>query len=261
MTDALGREAVAFVNRHAKEPFFLYLAFNAPHVPQQAPAKYLDRVKGIADEKRRTYAAMVSGMDDAVGRVLDALRKHGLEENTLVVFLTDNGGPTPVTTARNDPLRGTKGQVYEGGIRVPFVVRWPARLPRGTTYDEPVCSIDLFATACAAAGAAVPAGVKLDGVDIVPYLAGHVKGLPHQRLYWRTGGGKTYAVRQGRYKLAKQGATEELFDLAADVGETKDVSATKPAVLAELGAAYRTWDAELVPPKWENPRAARPRQP
>jgi arylsulfatase A-like enzyme len=261
MTDALGREAAAFVERHSGEPFFLYLAFNAPHVPLQTPSKYSDRVKAIADEKRRTYAAMVCGLDDAVGRVLDTLRKLKLEDNTLVFFLSDNGGPTAVTTASNAPLRGVKGQVYEGGIRVPFVVRWPAQLPAGATYDEPVCSIDLFATACAAGGVAVPAGVKLDGVDVVPYLAGRVKGQPHQRLFWRTGGGTGYAVRHWRYKLARQGEKDELFDLDADIGETKDLSAAKPEVLAGLRAAYAAWNAELVPPKWPNPRAGRARQP
>src|SRR5262249_11739748 len=158
----------------------------------------LDRVKGIADEKRRTYAAMVCGLDDAVGRLTAKLRELGLEENTLVVFLSDNGGQTQGSASRNDPLRGVKGQVCEGGIRVPFVVRWRAKLPRGTTYDEPVCSIDLFPTACAAGGVAVPAHLKLDGVDLLPYLAGRAKGQPHERLLWRAGGGKTYAVRQGR---------------------------------------------------------------
>ncbi|HEY1379362.1 MAG TPA: sulfatase, partial [Gemmataceae bacterium] len=257
LTDALGREACAFVERHKAEPFFLYLAFNAPHTPLQAPSKYLDRVKGIADEKRRTYAAMVCGLDDAVGRRTAKLHDRGLEENTLVVFLSDNGGQTQVSASRNDPLRGLKGQVYEGGIRVPFVVRWPAKLPGGTTYDEPVCSIDLFPTACAAGGVAVSAGLKLDGVDLLPYLAGRTKGRPHERLFWRAGGGKTYAVRQGRYKLAKEGAAEELFDVVADIGETKDLAAAKPEVLAELLAAYRAWNAELVPPKWENPRPRR----
>ena len=205
MTDLLSSEAVSFITRHKSEPFFLYLAYNAVHTPLQAPEKYLNRFKDIADEKRRTYAAMNSAMDDGIGRLLKALRENGLEENTMVWFFSDNGGPPAnVVPTNNSPLRGNKGMVYEGGVRVPFVVQWRGKLPEGRVYDEPVISLDVLATSVAVAGAKVPASHKLDGVNIVPYLCGGQNGAPHDVLHWRSGGsaGK-WAVREGRYKQLK----------------------------------------------------------
>ena len=264
LTDALGREAVAFVERNKDKPFFLYLAFNAPHTPLQAPPKYLDRVKGIADERRRTYAAMICGLDDAVGRLLGALRRHRLDRDTLVFFLSDNGGQTSLTPpigSRNDPLRGSKGQVYEGGIRVPFVASWPARMPQGATYEQPVSCLDLFPTAVAAAGGRVPDKVRLDGVNLLPYLTGETKSAPHERLFWRTGGGASYAVREGRYKLLKQGdGTPELYDLQADTAENRNLVQQLPDIAQRLQKAYASWSAELVPPKWDNPRPNKPKK-
>src|SRR5206468_3668029 len=171
LTDAFGEEAVAYVRRHKADPFFIYLAFNAPHVPLQATEKYLRRFPNLTGA-RRTYAAMVSAMDDAVGRVSDALRTEGLDGDTLIFFLSDNGGHPRANAARNDPLRGEKATVYEGGIRVPFVVKWTGRLPAGTTYAHPVVSLDIMATALAAAGTKPPQGTPLDGIDLVPHLRG-----------------------------------------------------------------------------------------
>jgi arylsulfatase A-like enzyme len=260
LTDAFSREAAAFINRHKGRPWFLYLAYNAVHTPLQAPPRYLDRVKHIPDETRRKYAALAVALDDGVGRVLKTLRAQGLERKTLVFFLSDNGGPVRVTHSSNGPLRGHKGQVFEGGIRVPFVVAWPGRLPAGKTFDEPVCSLDVFATAAALAGARVPADRKMDGVNLLPHLRGEAKAPPHERLFWRAGGGAQFAVREGRYKLAHAGGKDQLFDLAADVGETKDLAAAKPDVTARLRKAYQQWNSELVPPLWENLGGAQPRK-
>ncbi len=185
LTDAFAREAVSFVDRHKDGPFFLYLAFNAPHGPLQASVTYLKRFESIKDEKRRTYAAMVSALDDAVGAVMAKLHAAGLDERTLVVFLSDNGGPTDVNGSSNAPLRGVKGETREGGIRVPFLLRWPGRLPAGAIYDRPVIQLDLHPTALAAAGAPVPADATPDGVDLLPYLTGSKSGDPHELLYWR----------------------------------------------------------------------------
>ena len=257
LTDVLGSEAAAFIDRHQKEPFFLYLAFNAPHTPLQSPGKYQDRVKDIADPTRRAYAALVAAMDDAIGVVLEKLRSTGLEQDTLVFFLSDNGGPAPVTHASNAPLRGNKGNVLEGGVRVPFFVRWPARLPAGKTYDEPVISLDIFPTAIAAAGGQLPAGLKLDGVNILPHIEGRASGSPHERLFWRTGGGATMAVREGRFKVVRTGEkAPELYDLQADIGEAKDLASDKPDVVARLVKAYEEWNKELVPPLWAQPGGA-----
>jgi arylsulfatase A-like enzyme len=256
LTDALGREAAAFVGRHARDPFFLYLAFNSPHTPQQVTERYLDRFRGIADEKRRNYAAMMAAMDDAIGRVLGAVSENKLDNDTLIFFLSDNGGPVAVNGSSNDPYRGAKGQVYEGGIRVPFAARWKGRLPAGKDFNHPAISLDIFPTAAALAGAKMPAGRKIDGVDLMPHLTGKNKQPPHETLYWRTGGGASYAVREGRYKLVRIGETSEMYDLESDPGETTDVASSRKLVFDRLEAARQKWNGELVAPLFQSPRPA-----
>jgi len=257
LTDAFAREAVAFIDRHAREPFFLYLAFNAVHAPLQATDKYTSRFGSIKDQERRTFAAMLSAMDDAVGRVLAALRDKGLEDNTLIFFISDNGGPTVQTTSRNDPLRGTKGQVYEGGIRVPFLVQWKGRLPAGKVLDAPVIALDILPTAVAAAGGTIPADARLDGVNLLPYLTGRSNKPPHDRLFWRFG--RQWAVRIGNWKLlATNAGSPQLYDLANDIGEQKDLAAEHTDKVKELQAAYDEWNATLAKPRWGQ-TGARPR--
>lgn len=259
ITDVLSREAAAFVARHKTEPFYLYVAYNAVHTPLQAPEKYLSRFTSIADERRRAYAAMTSAMDDGIGLILRALRDNGLERDTLVWFFSDNGGPPyNVSPTHNNPLRGNKGTLYEGGIRVPFVVQWRGELPEGTVYEQPVISLDVLPTAATLAGAKLPGGLKLDGVNIVPHLKGEAKGPPHERLFWRTGGGAAWAVREGRYKLLKPGkdAAPQLFDLNSDIGEAKDIVSEKPDVVARLQKAHEAWNTELIPPLFESPKPA-----
>ena len=258
LTDALGREAAAFVDANRSKPFFLYLAFNAPHTPLQAPQKYLDRVKDIQDKKLRTYGAMICGMDDAVGVLAAKLKEHGLTENTLVFFFSDNGGPAGVTNCRNTPLRGAKGQVYEGGIRVPFVVSWPAKLKPGK-FDQPVSSLDVFPTALTAGGGDAPKRAKLDGLDLLPYLRGESgASLADRVLFWRTGGGQRFAVRAGTLKLVKVGKDPaELYDLGADIAEATNFADKKPADVAALQQRLDTWNSELVSPKWGHPSSAK----
>ncbi len=249
LTDAFTREAVSFIDRHQARPFFLYLAYSAPHDPLEAPQSYLDRFPGIADPRRRTFAAMLSAMDDGVGAVLARLRTLGIEDNTLVLFHSDNGGIPAENTSRNDPLRGEKGQLYEGGIRVPFMARWTGRLPASTVYDRPVSTLDLFTTAIAAAGGTPPSDRAIDGVDLLPYLDGTRSGEPHPILFWKYG--LPAAVRKGDWKLVKVGANpSQLFDLASDVGEQADLASARPAVVAELEADLDAWKAQLVPPLW-----------
>jgi arylsulfatase A-like enzyme len=256
LTDAFTREAVAFIDRHAGEPFFLFLTYNAVHSPLQAPAKYLDRFKTISNPRRRTYAAMLSAMDDGVGAVLDKLRAAGIEENTLIFFISDNGGPTPQTTASNAPLRGTKGTVWEGGVRVPFLVRWKGRLPAGKTCAHPVISLDILPTALAAAGGRRPEA--LDGVDLLPYLTGRKDAAPHEALYWRFG--QQSAIRKGDWKLVKlAGEPPRLFHLADDIGEAKDLAADRPEKLKELETDLKRWDAQLAEPRWQQRRNPRRR--
>jgi len=254
-TDAYADRAVDWIGRQASGPWFLYLPFNAQHVPLQAPQKYLDRFKSIPEGKRRTFAAMLSAMDDAVGRVLDTVRKLGQEENTLVFFIADNGGPTEQTTSQNGPLRGFKMTTFEGGPRVPFLVQWKSRLPGGNTYDLPVMNLDVVPTVMAAAGKPVVAADRIDGVDLVPFLAGAASGRPHETMYWRFV--KQWAVRSGDWKLvvANGGSGRpELYDLASDIGEQKDLAASHPDRVAQLTALYKAWSAEQTPERTEGDR-------
>jgi arylsulfatase A-like enzyme len=249
LTDAFGREAVAFVERHARDPFFLLLTFNAVHAPLEAPQQYLSRVAHVADRKRRTYCAMLSALDDAVGRVLKSLDQAKLAENTLVAFISDNGWPQKRNASSNAPLSGNKSSLSEGGIRVPFLMRWKGQLAAGQVYGQPVISLDIFPTIAAAAGAEVPGNVQLDGVNLLPFLTGSAAGPPHETLYWRYG--PQQAVRQGNYKLLKRRDREyELYDLAQDVGEKRDLATAQPDVVKQLAALYDRWNTELMKPRW-----------
>ena len=167
-TDAFGREAVQFIEKHKAEPWFVYLPFNAVHSPLESIEKYLSRFTGIEDRKRRTFSAMLSAMDDAVGNVLGKIREHGLEENTLIFFISDNGGPTAQTTSGNGPLRGFKAQTWEGGIRVAWIMQWKGHIPAGQVDDRPVIQLDLLPTALAAVGVDIKPEWKLDGVNLLP---------------------------------------------------------------------------------------------
>ncbi len=259
LTDAFAREAVAFVERHHERPFFLYLPFNAIHTPLQATEKYLARFDHIPDEKRRTMAAMLSAMDDAVGRVLDALRKHQIEDDTLIFFISDNGGPTQANTSRNDPLSGFKGQLLEGGIRVPYMIQWKERVNAGGVIDWPVNSLDVFATALAAAGATTPPRDRAsDGIDLVRHVQ-HRSPPPRDALYWRFG--EPRAIRMGNHKLLMlPGERPMLFDLSNDPGEKHDLAATHPEKVKELRDAYEKWDDRMIAPKWGRTRPRRRRR-
>jgi arylsulfatase A-like enzyme len=248
LTAAFGNEASSFIRRHATAPWLLYLAFNAPHGPHQPVPKREQRFAAIEPASRRKCLAQISLLDDAVGTVVRSLAESGQAERTLVFFLSDNGGPVQVA-AKNEPLRGSKGQLYEGGVRVPFVVSWPGHLPAGETYDAPVSSLDIFATAVALAGVSVPTATKHDGVNIVPFLTGKSTGSPHDRLFWRTEGGGQRAVREGRWKLVRfKDNPAELFDLDADIGESHDLAVREPEVTSRLARALAAWDKELIPP-------------
>jgi len=255
LTDAFSREAVAFVERHRKERFFLYLAYNAVHTPMQGPERYKDSFKHIKEQKRRIYAGMLTAMDEGIGKLLAKLRELGLEKDTLLFFINDNGGPTPANGSRNTPLRATKGTMYEGGIRVPFMVQWPGCLKAGSTYDKPVISLDILPTAAAAGGAELPSGRKLDGVNLLPYLRGEKKQPPHETLFWRSG--QNHAARKGDWKLVKMGDETGLFDLASDIGEKKDLKAEKPDVLKVMQDAYELWNSQMIDPVWTIQRRQR----
>jgi arylsulfatase A-like enzyme/alpha-L-fucosidase len=264
LTVAFGHEAAGFVRRHSGEPWFLYLAFNAPHTPHQPTPERLARFASIGNRQRRAYVAQISLMDDAIGEALDAVRSTGQENRTLVFFFSDNGGPTYVG-ANNGPLRGCKGTTFEGGVRVPFLVSWPGHLPAGKDYDPTVSSLDVFATALACAGVPMPTDRPHDGVNLVPYLSGEKSGTPHKTLFWREEEQGQWGERDdtlkliratkevdttgGRYTVRSLPALrEQLFDLTADIGEQRDLSAQRPAAFHDMLAKLAAWNKLAVPP-------------
>jgi arylsulfatase A-like enzyme len=258
LTEDFGREASDFIERHAsgEKPFFLYMPFNAVHSPPQATDKYLTRFPDVKDQTRRILLAKLSALDDAVGQILGKIREHKLEENTLIVFISDNGGPTAGNGSRNAPLSGFKGEVKEGGIREPFMMQWKGKLPAGKVYDKPVISLDIFPTALAAAGAETPKGVKLDGVNLLPFLTSESDDAPHDKLFWRFG--PQYAIREGNYKLrrAEDETLAKLFDLSADIGEKNDLTKDHPEIVKRLQGEFDEWDAQLEKPRWRDSRNA-----
>jgi arylsulfatase A-like enzyme len=260
LTDAFGEEAAAFVERQrgASQPFFLYLAFNAVHTPIQVTEKYLQRFAAIEDRRRRNYAAMLSAMDDAIGLVTTKLAQIGKLDSTLVVFSNDNGGPTTrnaVNGSSNAPLRGSKCETFEGGIRVPLLMQWPGVIEPGTVYSQPAISMDITATAGAAAGADA---AEMEGVNLLPYLSGQKRDPPHETLYWRCRTrSNNFAARQGNWKFVhstegaempgpqQKPAKNMLFNLASDPSEQHDLAAQYPEKLAGLIKLYKAWSAEV----------------
>ncbi len=269
LTDVFGKEACQFIDKHQSKPFFLYLTFNAVHTPMQADDARLKKFDSISDKKRRTYAAMMLAMDDAVGKVIATLQEKKLIEHTVIAFISDNGGPvmngTSINGSNNAPLRGSKRTTLEGGIRVPYLLAWPGHIPANTVDSRPVIQIDLYPTLLVTAGVTIPADTRLDGVNLLPYLVGSSRKTepPHQALYWRFG--QQMAVRQGDWKLVKYDlATEggkgtsaaKLYHLAEDIGETTDVSDKHPDKVKDLQAEWDRWNLGNVKPLWTDARAA-----
>ncbi|MEM7813194.1 MAG: sulfatase-like hydrolase/transferase [Planctomycetota bacterium] len=246
LTDELSHAAADFVADADDRPFFLYLAYNAPHTPMQATPKYLARFDHIEDRRRRTYAAMVSAMDDGVGEVLDSLDEAGRAENTLVVFLSDNGGAES-NASSNSPLRAHKGTYFEGGIRVPFAVRWPARIAAGSVSRTPVSSLDLYATLVDVNDIAVPSDKPLDGRSLVSIFDDPTAEQPARDLFWRLAyRDPSYTIRRGSLKgIVDPEKGTMLFDLEADSAETTDLSRERPAAMRELGDAAKNWGADF----------------
>lgn len=247
LTDAFSREAVNFVKRNANHPFFLYLAYNAPHSPLEATEKYLARYPEIKNEKRRTYAAMVSALDDGVGQLLKTLRTLKIEDNTIIFFLSDNGGPE-WHGANNGPLREGKGWLYEGGIRVPFAMQWPAVISKGQKFHHPVISLDIFATV--AAQAEVTPKNKLNGVNLIPFITGESNQAPHEALFWRHYDRDAFAVRTSSSKYVKdRNGKTGLFNINEDIGEKSPLADSLK--IQELKADYLQWNTHNIPPQFD----------
>ena len=248
LTRNITKEAIAFIEESQGRPFFAYVPYNAVHNPLQAPQDYVRRYSN-PDPQRNTYLAMLAIMDEGVGAILDTLDRLDLSDDTLVIFFSDNGGARG-TTANNGALRNFKHSVYEGGLRVPFLLRWPERIPAGTVSDEPVISIDVFATVLAAAGIEPPDELQLDSRDMLPALAGRLDRPLHEALYWNwidkdsdTG----WAIRKGRWKLLADKGGIELYDLEADIGETRNLASNQSMIVRTLLAEYKNWQSQLRP--------------
>lgn len=252
LTDKIGREAAAWIVEHKDAPFFAYVPFSAPHAPIQAPRAYVDRFAHVEDPKQRVYFAMVAALDDAVGEILRALDTAGVADDTLVIFLSDNGAASYTGIVDNAPLKGGKLTNFEGGLNVPFVMRWPGQVPAETTYARPVSTLDVFMTIAQAAGVVLPDDRLYDGVDLIPYVRSAVQTDPHDALFWRAQGHR--AIRVGRYKLISDGLTgaRALYDLEDDPSERTDLLADRPALADELERRLRAWESALEPPRWPN---------
>ena len=254
VTDRIGDAACRFIETNKDHPFFLFVSFTAPHGPLDVKEEYLKSLSSIRPAKRRKNAGLIASLDENVGKILDQLETQGIADNTLVVFTNDNGGQTQ-SGAINEPLRGKKGQLWEGGIRVPMVMQWPGRIGAGTVLEDPVISLDLFPTFFAAAQQVVNSEWNLDGIDLLDYVTGRAPKLPDRQLFWRRHGANgNIAVREGAWKLIHQrkeaGAKPELYQLNEDVAESVDVAERYPERVQEMAKKAAAWEAELTEPLW-----------
>ncbi len=248
-TDGFTDAAIDFIGRHKKENFFVYLAYNAIHTPLQAKEEDMEDYSFLKDKKDQTFAGMIKSLDENIGKLLSYLEKENLRENTLIFFINDNGGPSFVTPANNYPLSGCKGTHYEGGIRVPFMISWPAVLQKNRVYDFPVMSFDILATIVGVTNVDVRKKTPLDGVNLMPYLTGDNVERPHKTLFWREY--VIAAVRDGDWKLIRfPDKPAQLYNLAEDISEVNDRASQKPQVVNVLYKKLWSWEKELAKPLW-----------
>ncbi|MFC2123990.1 sulfatase [Bacteroidota bacterium] len=257
LTDRLTRHALDFIDNHKAEPFFLYLAYNAPHTPLQADIKYKEIFKELKDEPNRVYAGMVSSIDENIGKILEKLTKLNLDKNTVVALTSDNGPAywrtydlgwpedwplTLIGSAGN--LRGHKGQRYEGGHREPFIIHWPGELEAGQVYGGTVSTMDLLPTLYAATGIEIEDNLYVDGVNLLPYIKGGNKNSPHDTLYWMTD--KQGAVRAGDLKMIiESDSSMVLYNLASDLSESVDLASENPDIVKQLLQSWKDWNKEF----------------
>ncbi|MDB5281223.1 MAG: sulfatase, partial [Bacteroidota bacterium] len=250
LTDQLTDEAIKWIDESKSKPFFLYLPYNAPHAPLQVPKDYYDQFANIKDPVKRTYAAMIKNLDDQVGRLLKHVDSLGLDDNTIIIFLSDNGGAAYNGTTDNAPYRGGKLTNFEGGIKVPFMMEWKGKINPATYYSNPVISLDIFTTIAAAIGIDLPADRKYDGVNLVPYINGKITSAPHKELFWRSDFNK--AVRTGEWKMIinEYDNTNQLYNIATDSTENNNLYTQKPDVVKQLNSDLDNWEKEMIKPLW-----------
>ncbi len=250
LTFAIASRACRFIEQNSRHPFFLYVPFNAPHTPFQAPAEYCERFSDVKDRNKQVYYAMIAALDDAVGAIMKTLQEEGVLDRTLIFFASDNGGAEYTGATDNGILKSGKFSQFEGGINVPMIVSWQGVLPRGAEYDPAVSLMDIFATTLSVSGCEMPRDRIIDGVDLIPYLRGMSHEGPHPELFWRTDYNK--AIRKGNYKLIWNPRDHQtfLYDLDNDPSETEDLSTRFPEVTRWLEESILEWEKEMKPPLW-----------
>ena len=252
LTFAFRDRMKTYIREHKEEPFFLYAAFSAPHVPFQAPVEYYCKYAYVEDDNKRVYYSMISALDDAIGEIHQTIKDAGIEEDTLIFLLSDNGGASYTHATDNGPLKGGKLTQFEGGINVPFMVKWKGKIPAGTRYEHPVSSTDIFATSVAAAGGVLPSDREYDGVDLIPYVTGSNEGQPHERLFWRAD--HIWAIRDGKYKLilSTRDGWAELHDLEVDKSEQINLREQMPELFEKLREEHQQWQKDNLhkKPMW-----------
>jgi len=252
LTDAFRDEMMQYMEEKKDEPFFIYGAFSAPHVPFQAPVDYYCQYPQVEDENKRVYYAMISSLDDTIGEIHQKIKDLGIEEDTLIYFLSDNGGASYTRATDNGPLKAGKLTQFEGGIRVPFMMKWKGKIPAGTRYKYPVSSTDIFTTSVAAAGGVLPDDREYDGVDLLPYVTGQNKNRPHQSLFWRAD--HIWAIRDGDYKLilSTRDGWAELYNLITDQSEEINLKEQMPELYEKLHEEHEDWQKNKlkVKPMW-----------
>ena len=248
LTDELSINAVKFIEDNSNNPFFLYLSYNAPHTPLQAKEEDLLRNMHIKGEKRRIYASMVTSMDDGIGLVLDKLEQMNIIDNTIVIFFSDNGGVEWYNHSDNGELRGIKGDFFEGGIRVPFVMQWPKIIPKGIVYDKPIIALDVFATSIAVANVENHTINEIDGVNLIPYIIGENNNYPHKYLYWQNRDKEIDVIRDDRYKYLRIKNKEFIFDLSNDISEENNLINSSKQIYDNLKFEFKEWEKDMIDP-------------
>ena len=250
LTDAIKEEAISYMAIHKNESFFLYVAFNAVHVPFQAPRDYYEMYDNIPDKNKRVYYAMVSALDDAIGEIMDKLKLLGLENNTIIYLVSDNGGAAYTKATDNKPYKGGKLTMFEGGVNVPFLMKWKGKLPSGMVYENPVSSMDIFMTSIKLAECKLPDDRVYDGTDLMPFLINSKEGFPHESFYWKAD--HIHAMRKGDWKYLQsiRDGWVELYNLEEDRYEHIDLHNVKPEELKKLQELFDQWNKEQMHPLW-----------
>ncbi len=250
LTDRITEESITFMNDHKEDPFFLWISYSAPHTPLQAPSEYVDQFDTIEDPVKRVYRAMIANLDDNIGRLMDYLSDQNLVDNSIIFFISDNGGAEYTHTTDNGRYEGGKNTEFEGGVKVPMIIRLPGKEAAGSRFSNMVSSMDIFTTSIAYAGIEMMPGRILDGVNLVPYITGENNKPPHEYLFWQRGISKV--VRNNEYKLVmnEYSGDEILYDLKQNKYENPDVASDNPMIVNELKKAFKDWEKSNKPPMW-----------